>query len=75
LFKDATDLLSEFKQFLPEVTGQPASAFFFEDSFQARAGKKVGLGSRKKRATGENGSDLTKVTCHLYHFSIVSFEI
>lgn len=61
LFKDAYDLLSEFKQFLPEVTGQPASALFFDDSAVGRVGKKGILGGRKKRSTVENGADVTKV--------------
>ncbi|CAO3665162.1 unnamed protein product [Umbelopsis ramanniana] len=60
LFKDATDLLSEFKQFLPEVTGQPASSFFFDDTASVRGGKKGVLIGRKKRNTLENGADVAK---------------
>lgn len=65
LFKDAHDLLSEFKQFLPEVTGQPASAFFFDDNTATRGGKKGVLAGRKKRGTVENSADVAKV-CPLY---------
>ncbi|KAI9284465.1 hypothetical protein BC943DRAFT_347176 [Umbelopsis sp. AD052] len=60
LFKDATDLLGEFKQFLPEVTGQPASSFFFDDPASVRGGKKGVLIGRKKRNTLENGADVAK---------------
>ncbi|GAB5588318.1 hypothetical protein Unana1_03218 [Umbelopsis nana] len=61
LFKDAHDLLSEFKQFLPEVTGQPASAFFFDDNTATRGGKKGVLAGRKKRGTVENSADVAKI--------------
>ncbi|KAH8550911.1 hypothetical protein BGW37DRAFT_426755 [Umbelopsis sp. PMI_123] len=60
LFKDANDLLGEFKQFLPEVTGQPASSFFFDDTATARGGRKGVLIGRKKRTTLENGVEVSK---------------
>ncbi|KAI8092967.1 uncharacterized protein BX664DRAFT_260824 [Halteromyces radiatus] len=47
LFNGAPDLLDEFKQFLPDITGQPASVLFGEDHGPFY---------------GENGMDSTPVT-------------
>ncbi|KAI8379519.1 uncharacterized protein BYT42DRAFT_329822 [Radiomyces spectabilis] len=64
LFNGAPDLLDEFKQFLPDITGQPASALFDTSSSPYYVGHKRGVlggspqtasmvpAAKKKRTTG-----------------------
>lgn len=56
LFNGAPDLLAEFKQFLPDITGQPASVLFgddqggfFGDNDPMHYGKRGGITQKKKR--------------------------
>lgn len=58
MFNGAPDLLDEFKQFLPDITGQPASALFGDeqssyygdsiDGASVTTGKR-GVGQQKKK--------------------------
>lgn len=57
LFNGVPDLLDEFKQFLPDITGQPASALFDSISPTYYSSKRIGTppptnpsGGKKKRA-------------------------
>ncbi|KAI8342641.1 hypothetical protein BC941DRAFT_389690 [Chlamydoabsidia padenii] len=66
LFNGAPDLLSEFKQFLPDITGQPASvlfpddqgAYYGDDSTMGNygGGKRGGMSQKKKRGPAPLGA-------------------
>ncbi|KAI9254321.1 hypothetical protein EDC94DRAFT_238533 [Helicostylum pulchrum] len=58
LFNGAPDLLDEFKQFLPDITGQPASVLFDTISPTYYSSKRIGTPppnpGKKKRANNTN---------------------
>lgn len=66
LFNGAPDLLDEFKQFLPDITGQPASALFESISPYKRSGtpppnlpgsKKKRIHNTNKKSSGNNNNN------------------
>ncbi|ORY91047.1 hypothetical protein BCR43DRAFT_463715 [Syncephalastrum racemosum] len=70
LFQSAPDLLYEFKQFLPEITGQPINELFDEDDAAYPPGSKRGMyrpagpysppGKKKQRVNQQQQAAMSK---------------